>query len=101
MNSTRNTRAVTVGIFVLIGVAIVRIAVVALGGRRKTFDNTIKISAVFDDVNGWQNSSNIWFEGVKVGTVHHIGCTQDAKVLVKMNVIEKMKQYIHKNAFAK
>ena len=101
MKSTRNTRAVTVGIFVLIGVAIFIIAVLALGGQRKTFENTMKISAVFDDVNGLQNGSNIWFEGVKVGTVHHIGFTQDAKVLVQMNVIEKMKQYIHKNAFAK
>ena len=101
MKSTRNTRAVTVGIFVLIGVAIFIIAVLALGGQRKTFANTIIITAVFDDVNGLQNGSNIWYEGVKVGTVHHIGFTHDGKVLVQMSVVEKMKEYIHKNAFAK
>jgi phospholipid/cholesterol/gamma-HCH transport system substrate-binding protein len=101
MKSTRNTRAVTVGIFVLIGIAIFIVAVLALGGQRKTFANTFLVKAIFYDVNGLQNGSNIWFEGVKIGTVHKIEFTKDARVEVQMNVEEKSKEYIHSNAFAK
>ena len=52
MKSNRNTRAVTVGIFVAVGLAIFVAAVLALGGQRKTFADTITIKSVFDDVNG-------------------------------------------------
>src|SRR2546421_1220592 len=101
MKSNKNTRAVTVGIFVVVAIIIFIVGVLALGGQRKTFANTITIKAIFDDVNGLQNGSNIWFEGVKIGTVKKIRFTDNALVEVQMDIEEKSKQYIHKNAKAK
>lgn len=101
MKSNKNTRAVTVGIFIMIGIIIFIVAVLALGGQRKTFAHTITISSVFSDVNGLQNGSNIWFAGVKVGTVRKIMFTPSANVEVRMDIEEKSKQYIRKNALVK
>ena len=89
------------GIFILLGTVIFIVGVLALGGQRKTFSRTITVHSVFDDVNGLQNGSNIWYAGVKVGTVKKIQFTPAAQVEVLMDIEEKSKKYIHNNARAK
>ena len=63
MKSTKNTRAVLVGIFIFLALVIFIVGVLTLGGQRKTFADTIDVSATFDDVNGLQRGSNIWYAG--------------------------------------
>lgn len=101
MKSTKNSRAVVVGIFVLIGIAVLVITILTLGGQRKTFQKSITVRAVFDDINGLQKGNNIWFSGVKIGTVKKISFYGGAQVEVDMNIDEKAQQYIRKNAKAK
>ena len=101
MKSKKNTRAVTVGIFVVVAIIIFIVGVLALGGQRKTFANTITVKAIFDDVNGLQNGSNIWYEGVKIGTVKKIRFTENSLVEVLMDIEDRSKKYIHKDARAK
>src|SRR5205085_3709135 len=101
MRSDRNTRAIIVGIFVVVAIAIFITAILALGGQRKTFAHVITVKAVFDDINGLQEGSNIWYAGVKVGTVKSIKFNEAGLVDVSMNIEEKSSKYIHKNAKAK
>jgi phospholipid/cholesterol/gamma-HCH transport system substrate-binding protein len=101
MRSTKNTRAVVVGIFVFIGLAIFILTVLTLGGQKKTFSKSVVIRAVFDDINGLQKGNNIWFSGVKVGTVKKISFYGKAEVEVDMSIEESARQYIRKNAKAK
>jgi len=101
MKATKNTRAVAVGIFISLALIIFIIAVLTLGGQRKTFDDTIGVKAVFDDVNGLQSGSNVWFAGVKVGTVSSIGINGQSKVEVEMEIEEDARQYLRKNTMAK
>ncbi|GAC1424201.1 MAG: hypothetical protein NVS1B13_08860 [Flavisolibacter sp.] len=101
MKSNKKSRAVTVGVFVAIGITIFIAAILALGGQRKTFANTITVRSVFDDVNGLQSGSNVWFAGVKIGTVKKIQFNEVGKVNVWLNIEEKSKKYIHKDAKAK
>jgi phospholipid/cholesterol/gamma-HCH transport system substrate-binding protein len=96
-----NKRAITVGIFIFIAIAIFIAGVLALGGQNKTFAKTISISAIFNDVNGLQAGNNIWLSGVKVGTIKKISFISNAQVQVEMNVETKYQQYIHKDAKAK
>lgn len=101
MKSSKNTRAFAVGLFIFIALIIFVIGVLTLGGQRKAFANTVDVKAIFKDVNGLQGGSNIWFAGVKIGTIKDISFTPDGNVEVKMGIEESARQYIHKDAKAK
>jgi phospholipid/cholesterol/gamma-HCH transport system substrate-binding protein len=96
-----NKRAITVGIFIFIALAIFIAGVLTLGGQNKSFADTITVRAIFTDVNGLQAGNNVWLSGVKVGTIKKISLISDAQVEVAMNVEEKYQQYIHKDSKAK
>lgn len=100
MNAS-NKRAVTVGIFIFIGIVIMLIAVLTLGGQKKTFVRSVQVSALFKDINGLQAGNNIWYSGVKIGTVKRIEFTGSESVKVLLNVQEDYTQYIHKDCKAK
>ena len=101
MKTIQNKRAVIVGIFILVGVAIFMGALITLGKQKKTFTKGIVVKAVFDNVNGLQAGNNIWFSGVKVGTVKKLELTSNARVVVDMNIDKKTKDFIHEDAKAK
>ena len=101
MRSTKNTRAIVIGIFVFLAVAIFVVCVLTLGGQKKSFVKAITVKALFDDVNGLQKGNNVWFSGVKIGTVKTIDFTGDAHVQVVLNVEEQVTKFIRKDAMAK
>src|SRR5215218_7576526 len=101
MRSTKNRRAVIVGIVLSLGLLIFMVGVFTLGGQKKTFSSSISLKAVFKDVNGLQKGNNIWFSGVKVGTIRSVAFDPAARVIVTMNVEESVQPYIHTDAHAK
>ena len=101
MRTNKNTRAVIVGVFIFLGLADFVVTVLTIGGQRKTFAKSITITAMFDDINGLQKGNNIWFSGVKIGTVKKISISNTSLVAVEMSIDEDSKKYIHKNAKAK
>jgi phospholipid/cholesterol/gamma-HCH transport system substrate-binding protein len=101
MKMNSNKRMVTVGVFVLVGIIIFIAAVLTLGGQKKTFEKKSTLKAIFKDVNGLQEGNNVWFSGVKVGTVQNISFTADAMVEVIMSIQTKAMKYIKKDARAK
>ncbi|MEO6845036.1 MAG: MlaD family protein [Ginsengibacter sp.] len=101
MRSTGSRRAVIVGIFIFLGLAIFIITVLTLGSQKKTFGDSVRLKSFFDNVNGLQQGNNIWFSGVKVGTIKKITIIGNGKVEVDMNVEEKSADFIKKDAMAK
>jgi phospholipid/cholesterol/gamma-HCH transport system substrate-binding protein len=101
MSTGKNKRTVIVGLFVFIGLILLVAIVLILGGQRKTFAKSFTLHAVFDDVSGLQQGNNIWLAGVKVGTVKKISFDPNAKVVVTMNVLSSVHEYIHQDAKAK
>lgn len=95
-----NKRSVIVGIFVFIGIAILVTGVLTLGGQQKKFIQTIHLKAIFDDIGGLQVGNNIWFSGVKIGTVRKINFHGDAQVEVELNVDKKVIDFIRKDSKA-
>ena len=93
-----NKRAITVGIFLSVGLIIFLLAVFTLGGQQKSFDKNFHISAVFDDVAGLKKGNDVWFSGVKVGTISSIKFVGQSQVDVKMRIDESTQQYIHRNS---
>lgn len=101
MRSTGNRRAVVVGIFVLLGLAILVLTILTLGSQKKTFEKSITVKSFFDNVNGLQKGNNIWFSGVKVGTIKRVNITGNHQVEVDMNLDQAAQQFIKKDAMAK
>jgi len=100
MEKADSRRAITVGIFLALGLIIFIVGVFTLGGQSKTFSKSIHISAVFDDVAGLKAGNSVWFSGVKVGTISKISFIGPAQVDVSMRIDESSQQYIHRNAEA-
>jgi phospholipid/cholesterol/gamma-HCH transport system substrate-binding protein len=101
MKSTSNKRAIIVGIFIFLGLAIFIITILTLGSQQKTFEKSITIKSFFENVNGLQKGNNVWFSGVKVGTIKKVVLTGTGKVEVDMYVDQQSLQYIRKDAKAR
>jgi phospholipid/cholesterol/gamma-HCH transport system substrate-binding protein len=101
MDKKDNKQAITVGIFLSLGLILFVVGVLTLGGQQKTFVKSINISSVFDDVAGLKKGNNVWFSGVKVGTISSIRFIGPGQVDVRMSVDKGTQQYIHRNANAR
>ncbi len=95
-----NKRSVIVGIFVFLGIAILVAGVLTLGGQQKKFVKSIQLMAVFDDIGGLQTGNNVWFSGVKIGTVRKINFYGDSQVEIEMNVEKEVMDFIRKDSKA-
>jgi phospholipid/cholesterol/gamma-HCH transport system substrate-binding protein len=101
MKSNGNRRAIIVGIFIFLGLAIFIWTVLTLGSQKNTFKKSIGIKTFFQNVNGLQKGNNVWFSGVKVGTIETVTLIGIGKVEVDMNINDQSVDYIHNNAKAK
>jgi phospholipid/cholesterol/gamma-HCH transport system substrate-binding protein len=101
MNESPNRRAVIVGLFVFTGLLFLIAGILIVGDLRETFKNKMKIVSLFDDVGGLKKGNNIWFSGVKIGTVSNLDFFGESQVEVSMKIDIKAKQYIRKNAKVK
>jgi phospholipid/cholesterol/gamma-HCH transport system substrate-binding protein len=98
---TKNKRSVIVGLFVFAALVIFVLGVLTLGGQKSIFNKGATVNAVFDEVNGLQAGNNVWYAGVKVGTVRTITLNTDGKVTVEMNILEKAHPLIKKDTKAR
>ena len=101
MKVTNNQRAVVIGIFIFLGLAIFILTILTLGSQKKTFEKSITVKAFFNNVNGLQKGNNIWFSGVKVGTIKKVSLQGSGRVEVDMSIEEQSVKYIPKDAKAK
>ncbi|GGZ38835.1 hypothetical protein GCM10007049_35030 [Echinicola pacifica] len=95
-----NKKSVIVGIFVLVGIIIAVLGILTLGAQQKVFVKSFKLSAVFDDVQGLQAGNNVWFSGVKIGTVSAIRFYGQSQVEIELNVDVEAREYIRKDSKA-
>lgn len=101
MKNTKNKRAITVGIFICLGLAIFIVTIFTMGGEKKSFSKKVPVKATFTDINGLQEGDNIWFSGVKIGTVKKIDLLGNAKVELTLNIDEKAQPFIRKDSKVK
>lgn len=101
MDATENRKAIIVGIFLALGLIIFIVGVLTLGNAQKSFNKSIHVSATFDDVAGLKKGNNVWFSGVKVGTISDVRFSGPSKVDVKMSIDEASQPYIRHDAGVK
>lgn len=96
----QDKRTVIVGIFILIGLAILVSAIIFLGGKEKVFDKAVIVSVDFENVQGLSKGNNVWFSGVKVGTVRSVSFAGENLVRVELKIDRKIKDHIKKDSKA-
>ena len=101
MSESKNKRAVMVGIFLFVGLLFLLGGILMVGNLNETFKRKMKLVSLFDDVNGLQPGNNVWFSGVKIGTVSKIHFYGKSQVGVIMRIDTKDKQYIRKDSKVK
>lgn len=100
MSAVENKRSIIVGLFVAIGLIILVAGILVLGGQQNRFSKTVMITTVFDDVSGLKAGNNVWFSGVKVGTIKSIRFKDLQDVEISMAIEESSRQFIRKDAVA-
>lgn len=72
-----------------------------VGNLHETFKNKMEVSSLFDDVGGLQKGNNVWFSGVKIGTVSSLSFHGTSQVEVTMKIEVKAQKYIRKDSKVK
>lgn len=93
-------RNINLGLFVSIGLILLIISVYFIGSKKNLFSSTIKVYAVFGNVNGLQTGNNIRFLGIDIGTVKKITVISDSTIGVLMAIEKKYQPFIKKNSSA-
>jgi phospholipid/cholesterol/gamma-HCH transport system substrate-binding protein len=101
MNESPNKRAVIVGLFIFVGLMFLLGGILIVGNIRETFNNKMKVISIFDDVSGLKEGNNVWYSGVKIGTVSNMNFFGRSQVEVVLNIATKSQQYIRKDAKVK
>jgi phospholipid/cholesterol/gamma-HCH transport system substrate-binding protein len=101
MNESPNKRAVIVGLFVFTGLLFLLAGILIVGDLHETFKSKMKIVSLFDDVGGMKKGNNVWFSGVKIGTVSNLDFFGESQVEVSMKIDVKAQKYIRKDARVK
>lgn len=101
MNESPNRRAVIVGVFVLVGILFFIGGILMVGNLHETFKTKMEIGSLFEDVSGLQKGNNVWFSGVKIGTVSSLNFHGTSQVEVNMKIDVKARKYIRKDAMVK
>lgn len=91
---------IKVGAFVLGGLALFLVSVFYVGAENNIFTRTFDISAVFKNVEGLKEGDNVWFSGVKVGTVTDVRIMSPGKVVVRLALKNNQHEFISKDATA-
>src|SRR3954468_20888319 len=101
MSNKQNKRAVLTGFFVFIGILFLVAGILMIGNINETFKRKMEIVSLFDDVSGLQQGNNVWFSGVKIGTVSSLHFYDKSQVEVRMKIETKAQQYIRRDAMVK
>ena len=101
MQTAETKRNILVGSFIFFGLLIFIVGIFVLGGQQKSFVKSLRVNAVFNDIGGLKPGNNVWFSGVKIGTVKTIKFYGNSQVEVQMRIEESAQQYIRKDASAK
>lgn len=101
MTTSPKKRGILVGLFIIVGLLFLLAGILTIGNLHETFVRKIKVTVLFDDVAGLQPGNNIWFSGVKIGTVSKLNFIGKSQVRVIMKIDEKAVPYIRKDAKVK
>jgi len=95
---TTSGQKIKIGVFVLVGLAVLVLAIFFIGNKKNLFSPTFTINGMFKNVNGLQIGNNVRFAGINVGVVEDIQIMTDSSVKVVLTMNQEVKKFIKKDA---
>ena len=96
--STKNN--IRLGFFVTVAIALFTAGIYYIGNRQNMFGKKYMISTHFNNVGGLQVGNNVRYAGINVGSVSDIAFVNDSTLRVDMQLDEKVRNIIKKDATA-
>jgi len=97
-------REVTVGAFVLLGLALTAGTIYTIGQERRVFASRVEFVATFPDVQGLKPGAPVRLSGVDIGTVKavsHGPNPNDDKLYVRVDIVKEEASRIRQDSVAK
>jgi phospholipid/cholesterol/gamma-HCH transport system substrate-binding protein len=91
---------VQLGIFVIIGIALLILALFLIGKNQHLIGSHYVLRAHFSNVAGLRTGNNVRYAGIEVGTVKDMSIINDTVLEVQMLIRRDMQSVIRKNALA-
>ncbi len=91
---------VQLGIFVIIGIALLILALFLIGKNQHLIGSHYVLRAHFSNVAGLRTGNNVRYAGIEVGTVKEMSIINDTVLEVQMLIRRDMQSVIRKNALA-
>lgn len=92
----KKTSPVKLGLFIIIGVSLLVLAIFLIGDKNALFSKTFEVKAYFSDIQGLRSGATVRLSGIDVGSVSNVSIVDDAsgRVEVRMNLVEDIKRFI-------
>ncbi len=95
-----SSQKIRIGIFTIVGLAILVLGIFLIGRNQNMFGDNFKVYGTFKSVGGLQEGNNIRFAGINVGTVESITIISDTIVRVDMLLASKIKPFLKTSSLA-
>lgn len=89
-----------VGLFVLLGLAVISVLVFAIAGKQKLFEPRYRLTARFANVAGLKVGSPIRLAGLEVGRVESLSFTPEGEVLAMLSLQTRYEKQIRNDSVA-
>lgn len=96
---SRTTETV-VGLFILLGLAVISVLVFTIAGKQKLFESHYRLTALFSQVGGLKVGSPVRLAGLEVGNVESLDFTADGKVLAVLSIQTRYQEQIRGDSLA-
>ncbi len=94
----KQRKGLIVGIFVTIGLTIFILTIYIVGMKENIFGSPIKVSAIFEDVQGLREGDKVRLSGINIGNVSNLSFMDDNRVFVMMNLESDQAKYVTRDA---
>jgi phospholipid/cholesterol/gamma-HCH transport system substrate-binding protein len=97
----KRTSVIRLGIFIVLGVAALVVAVFLVGKEEGLFRETFRLTAYFNTIEGLRTGAAVRLSGVDIGVVDRIAISpQNNKVRVDIKLSANIRNFIKKDSYA-
>src|ERR1700761_4201525 len=95
---TTASQKIRIGLFALVGLAVLIAAMYLIGQKKNLFSSTFNVYGQFRNVNGLVIGNNVRFAGINVGVVNNIAIVNDSTVKVSLTLNNTVKKFIKRDS---
>jgi phospholipid/cholesterol/gamma-HCH transport system substrate-binding protein len=95
---TTGSQKIKIGLFALVGLAVLIAAMYLIGQKKNLFSSTFNVYGKFRNVNGLVIGNKVRFAGINVGVVDDIAIVNDSTVKVSLTLNSSVKKFIKRDS---